>query len=271
MKRFLLAAAALCSFSCSQAGDQTTGPSPTSTSAPASDHPVIARVNGEAVHEDVIDYFRIARFRDAELTAEQRQSIVDDVTQLYALAAAAKAQGLDVENQVALKINLQEKGMLAQLLVKKHTDENPISDDDLRAVYESGVGGDQYRARHILVDNEQRARELIADLDGGADFAKLAEDNSTGPSAKDGGSLGDWFPATQMVKPFADALPLIKPGTYSSDPVKTRFGFHVILVEESRQQPFEEARTQIMENLRKEQVEKYIASVKDGAQIELIP
>jgi len=271
MKQILVLGSLCFIAACSPAdsGSNSSTAQMTTENKAQSSFPVVATVNGEAIHQDVMDYFGEARYRGAEVTAEQSATMLGEITQLYAMAAAAREMGLDVENQVAMKINLQEKSMLAQLLVQKYTAENPVTEESAKASYESGAGGQEYRARHILVTDEATAKDLIGQLDGGADFAALAKEHSTGPSAEKGGLLGDWFPATQMVKPFADALAGIPPGTYSPAPVNTQFGWHVIKVEETRQLPFDQAKAKIMESMRNEQIKEYIASIKNGAQIEL--
>ena len=92
---------------------------------------------------------------------------------------------------------------------------------------------EQFKARHILVETQAAATDLIAQLDDGADFAELAQANSTGPTGPNGGDLG-WFSPDQMVKEFSDAVAAMSDGAHTSEPVQTQFGWHVILREESR-------------------------------------
>ena len=136
----------------------------------------------------------------------------------------------------------------------------------VRAAYDSGSSGTEYKARHILVKEESEALDVIAKLEAGADFAELAEEFSTGPSGPRGGDLG-WFPAAQMVKPFGDALPGIELGTYGKTPVQTQFGWHVILVEETRKAEFEQVAAKLREQLTTDQVNSFLERVKSKAQI----
>ena len=92
----------------------------------------------------------------------------------------------------------------------------------------------EYYARHILVDSEDEARAIIQKLDQGADFAAMACEFSTGPSGREGGVLG-WFNSAQMVRPFVETTAQLEKGSYSKEPVKTQFGWHVILLEDFRQ------------------------------------
>ncbi len=121
----------------------------------------------------------------------------------------------------------------------------------------------QLKARHILVKTEDEAKEIIKELEGGADFAELAKAKSTGPSGTKGGDLGT-FGKGQMVPEFEAAAFALEVGEFSKEPVKTQFGFHVIKVEDKLDQPlptFEEAREQLRQLLL---TEAYADAVKTG-------
>ncbi len=125
----------------------------------------------------------------------------------------------------------------------------------------------QFRARHILVPTQSKAIDLIAELDSGSDFATLARDFSTGPSATDGGALS-WFSPNQMVKPFSDAVAALEDGQYTSAPVQTEFGWHVILREESRTNqppPLESVRENIKQNITQKKFEAHIIALRADA------
>ena len=131
---------------------------------------------------------------------------------------------------------------------------------------------DEVKARHILVEEEEQAREIIAELDGGADFAELAEEHSTDPSAEGrGGDLG-FFTRDRMVAPFAEAAFAMEPGTHSAEPVETQFGWHVILVEERREgtAPEREAvEGQLQEIIAAEVIEDTRTELRETAEIEM--
>ena len=127
------------------------------------------------------------------------------------------------------------------------------------------------RARHILVKTEPEAKEIIAELDKGADFATLAKDQSTGPSAAQGGDLG-WFSANQMVAPFSEAVIALENGKYTSEPVKTQFGWHVIIREDSRDQTppsFESVKEQMRPAVQREKIQQYIDGLRKTAKVEV--
>ncbi|MCU7959794.1 MAG: peptidylprolyl isomerase [gamma proteobacterium symbiont of Bathyaustriella thionipta] len=130
----------------------------------------------------------------------------------------------------------------------------------------------EFKARHILLEKEDEAKAVIAELDTGADFAELAKQKSTGPSASSGGDLG-WFSAGRMVKPFSDATAKLEKGTYTKEPVKTQFGWHVILLEDQRETappPLKEVRAQIVQGMQKEILASYIDDLRKNANIEVL-
>jgi len=144
----------------------------------------------------------------------------------------------------------------------------------LRAEYEkrkdSMAGGEQVRARHILLETEETAREVIRELDAGSDFAELAADKSTGPSASSGGDLG-WFGKGQMVPEFSDAAFALEPGTFTTEPVKTQFGWHVILVEDRKAgeaPPFEQARQQLSSDMSGEVLQGILTDLRGKTEVE---
>ena len=146
----------------------------------------------------------------------------------------------------------------------------------MRKVYEDAakqMGGDkEVRARHILVETEDEAKAVLAELKKGADFADLAKQKSKDPGAAEGGDLG-YFTKDQMVPEFAEVAFKLEPGTLS-DPVKTQFGWHVIKVEDKRDKPvpeFDKVRDQIETYLvRKSQVE-FVGKLRESAKIDRIP
>lgn len=145
-----------------------------------------------------------------------------------------------------------------------------VSEGDLIAAYNETYDDPQteYRASHILVETEEEAEALVAELDGGADFATLAREKSTGPSGPGGGDLG-WFAEGMMVQSFYDAVTKLKKGEVSQ-PVETRFGWHVILLTDQRvidTPPFEEVRGQIEEELRNQVLDDFVKRLETSATI----
>jgi peptidyl-prolyl cis-trans isomerase C len=154
------------------------------------------------------------------------------------VAEEAVKKGLDKTPEVAEQIDAVKQSVLANAYVRDYIKNNPVSDDAVKAEYDrikATVSGSQYKARHILVDKESEAKDIIARLkkDPGA-FSKLAMDRSKDPGSKaQGGDLG-WFDPSGMVPEFGAAVSKLEKGKFTQEPVKTQFGYHVILLEDSK-------------------------------------
>lgn len=147
-----------------------------------------------------------------------------------------------------------------------------MTDEAIQQAYDEAFGNTdpetEYNASHILVASEEEAATLVTDLEGGADFAELAMEKSTGPSGPRGGELG-WFGTGAMVAPFEEAVVALEVGAISA-PVQTQFGWHVIKLNETRLKEapsLEEVRGQLQENIQTQAVEARVAEVTEGADI----
>lgn len=202
-----------------------------------------------------------------QATDQEREQVRDELEKLDLVAKEAERLGIANDPEITARTALDRKSVLAQALIRRHLAENPITDEELRAEYESQVAQspkNEYKARHILLESEEAAREVIKQLNEGADFAELSKEESTGPSAPTGGDLG-WFTPDRMVKPFADAVAALEPGTYTKDPVQTQFGWHVILAEEQRPAtapPFEEIKEQLRPAVEQKRVERLVNGLR---------
>lgn len=150
-----------------------------------------------------------------------------------------------------------------------------VTDEALQAAYQENYAGiepeTEYNASHILVETQEEAQALIGELEGGADFATLAQEKSTGPSGPNGGQLG-WFGKGAMVAPFEEAVIAMEPGTISA-PVQTQFGWHVIRLNETRltdAPTLEEVRGNLAETLQREAIESRISELTESAQIDRV-
>lgn len=146
-----------------------------------------------------------------------------------------------------------------------------VTDADIQAAYDasfSDIGDTEYNASHILVETEDEAKAIIAELEDGADFAEVAQAKSTGPSGPNGGSLG-WFGAGMMVQPFEEAVMSLEAGALSA-PVQTQFGWHVIKLNDKRVQEapeLEEVRGDLVEQITAVKIEETIQSLTSSAEI----
>ncbi|UWQ32748.1 peptidylprolyl isomerase [Leisingera sp. M527] len=232
---------------------------------------VVASVNGEEI---TIGHMVMAR----ENLPDQYKQLPDDVLynaildQLVQQTALKQQLHGEVPRYVQLSVENEERAMLAANVIDMIM-EKASGEDALRAAYDgkysSGDGGDEFHAAHILVESEEDAQDVRKELDAGADFATLAKEKSTGPSGPSGGDLG-WFTTGRMVPEFEDAVLKLHSGEISG-PVKTQFGWHVILLRERRKTEapeFEEVRAQLAEELRQKAVEESVNELTASAEIE---
>lgn len=195
-------------------------------------------INGVDVDSAVVDAYIETRTQKpaSQSSAAERAAWIEELTDLYLLTTQARVEELAEDPKVKAQLELQKRGLLAQVAAGDFLDRNAASDEEILAEYAAQIEespDQQYKARHILVETQSAAVDLIAELQDGADFEALAKEHSTGPSGPNGGDLG-WFASNQMVKPFADAVAALENGKYTASPVQTQFGWHVILREDSR-------------------------------------
>jgi peptidyl-prolyl cis-trans isomerase C len=169
---------------------------------------------------------------------------------------------------------LARQGILIRELFSEYQKANPVTDADIKAEYDkfaAANSGKEYRARHILVEKEDQAKSLIAQLKKGAKFEDLAKKNSKDPgSGANGGDL-DWAPAGNYVKEFSDAMVALSKGKVTDAPVKSQFGFHVIRLDDVRdaQLPkFDDVKPQISQQLQQAKMAKYQEDLRAKAKIE---
>jgi peptidyl-prolyl cis-trans isomerase C len=233
--------------------------------------PVIARVNGTDVKaSDVAIAEEDIGANLAQMPAEGRHGYLTTyLTDMMLVAKAAEARNLadsdDFKRRLAYFRNKILMDMLLQSEAKAAT-----SDAAMHQLYDQAAkqmaGQQEVRARHILVKTEEEAKAIVAELKNGSDFAELARQKSTDPGAQDGGDLG-YFPKEEMVPEFAEAAFKLEKGQIS-EPVHTRFGWHVIKVEDKRERQvpaFDQVRDQLATHLvRKAQAELITKLRADG-------
>ncbi|MDX1443177.1 MAG: peptidylprolyl isomerase [Gammaproteobacteria bacterium] len=237
----------------------------------------VAVVNGEGITEAQFNaYVQRRTGGDAgTLDPQMRQQIVNELVNITLLAQRAESMELHKQQPLKARLAFERNTSLADAAMSSYLEENPVTEEDVRAEYEARkdeLGGSEFKARHILVDDKQTAEQLIVQLDEGADFVALAKENSTEPGAdQSGGDLG-WFSPNQMVAPFSNAVQSMEPGNYSSEPVETQFGWHVILLEETRSvEPpaFEEVSQRIERFLTNQRIQAYINELRGKANVDM--
>jgi len=190
------------------------------------------------------------------------------------LYQAALKENLAKNKDIAFNLKVSRQEVLINAAMQLALKTKPITEADMKKEYEISVvknDGKEYKARHILVKEEQTAKEIIELLNKGGDFAKLATEKSTGPSNSKGGDLG-WFPGGQMVPEFSKAIAKMKKGTYSKTPVKTRFGWHIIKLENIRTSTppeFKQVKDKIRVHLQNRILSEYVSKLRKTAKIKI--
>ena len=247
-----------------------------SAPTPAPADPVVAKVNGQAIH--LSDLKDAVQGLPENLRGVPPQTLypmlLDQLIDGRALAAEARKNGMDKDPTVQRQIANAEDRALENAVLTKEVGPS-ITDAALHARYDQEIAGkpgeEEVHAKHILVDSEDQAKKIIADLKGGGDFAALAKQYSKDPgAAQQGGDLG-FFKKDEMVPEFANAAFALQPGQISPEPVHTQFGWHVILVVERRRaQPptFEQARDELRQEMIKDGVKKAVAQARADVSVE---
>ncbi len=238
----------------------------------------LVTVNDQSVTGEMFGIYlndRMQKAPGAKNTAQFQNQAINELINIMLLAQSATNAGLDKRQDVATALTMQRDQLLSRLALQEYAVNNEPTDEELKKSFEERYAkqeeGEEYKARHILVKNEEEAKTLIAQLNGGADFAELAKEHSTGPTGKNGGDLG-WFDAGQMVKPFSDATKDLEPGKISQTPVETQFGWHVIRLEEKRvKQPptFESMRQKLLAEAQRKNLADYVNQLRGQAQIDI--
>lgn len=245
------------------------------TAAPVDPNKVLATVDGQPITER--DFEIVAQDMQTQLQQlppdQQASAIMSRAVELRLTAAAAEAEGLDKKPDTNLEIIYTRDLVLRNAyLVDKL--QQAVTEDAIKARFDQEVAkfvpGDQIHAEHILVNTEDEAKAIIAELDKGGDFASIAKAKSTDTgSGQAGGDLG-WFGKGAMVKPFEDAAFALDAGKYTETPVKSDFGWHIIKVLEKRKEPaptLADRHDAIRDELAHEVITTEIGKLRDKAKI----
>lgn len=235
---------------------------------------VVAVVNGKEIKRSDLEAFKNAQPQLRQVPMEMVYGqLVDHLVSSQLIQAEAKKSG--IENDPKVKARLEEiKTRLIQDAWLAKQVESKVSDADIKKKYDELVTKapprEEVKARHILVETEDEAKDVIKQLQGGANFEELAKTKTKDPSGKEtGGDLG-YFSKQDMVQPFAEAAFGMKNGEVSKTPVKTQFGWHVIKVEDHRMgeaPKFEDVKDQVREVVMQETAAKIVKGLQDKAQV----
>ena len=245
-----------------------------SSSALAEEPKVIVEVDNFNLNTMHFAYFAAKQTPDGEPSAEQQIKLLNELVNTFILSNSAEGQALAQQPDLAAAIDVSRARLITQALIENTLENSPVTDDENKEIYDEQYAGktkQEFKARHILVKTEDEAKALIKQLDGGADFAQLAKEHSTGPSSSAGGDLG-WFEKDMMVKPFAEAVASMSNGTYSSSPVKTQFGWHIILREDAKDLgavELAQVKDDIISSIRTQKLRALINNLREKAKVEV--
>lgn len=243
--------------------------------APVAKEKSAATVNGITIPQARIELrVKIAASQGQADSPELRKAIRDDMINIEVLAQEGKKLGLDKDPEVIQQTQLADQSVLVSTLVQDYAKTHPISEDMLKQEYDKlkfNLGKVEYNVSHILVETEDEAKTIIAQLGKKGKFDKLAAEKSKDAgSAEHGGSLG-WTVPSNFVPPFANAMLSLKKGAYTKEPVKSQYGWHVIKLDDIRDlkiPPYDEIKPQIQQRLQQQAVQEYITDLRSKSKIE---
>lgn len=234
-----------------------------------------AMVNNKPISKQRVDEFvEMLKGQGRPDTPELRAAVREELIAREVFSQEAERNGLAKSGEVQRQIATARQDILIRAMIREHLKKNPVKDADIQAEYEKVKGQmtteKEYRARHILVEKEETAKTIIADLKKGSKFEDLAKQSKDTGSAANGGDL-DWSPAGQYVKEFSEAMTKLEKGKFTETPVKTQFGFHVIRLEDVREAkapPLEQVKPQIQQDLERKTVQKLQQDLRAKAKVE---
>jgi len=235
----------------------------------------VAIVNGKAVPKARMDVLaQQLAGAGRPVTPEMEPQLREEVIAREVFMQEAQKQGLDASDEYRNQLELARQAILIRTLFENQRKTNPVTDADVQAEYDKFVaanGGKEYKARHILVETEDQAKKILADLKKGAKFEDIAKKQSKDPgSGANGGDL-DWANPASFVPEFSEAMIKLNKGETTPAPVKSQFGYHIIRVDDIRQAQLpklEEVKPQVTQQLQQQRLQKYQEELRAKAKVE---
>ena len=233
-----------------------------------------ATVNGKPIKQSLFDFIvKDATDHGQKVDDNVREVIMSKLISSELVLQEAQKAGLDKKADYIAKEELTRRELLVNIYIQDYMKNHPVSEADTKAAYEkfkAELGDKEYSARHILVASEAEAKDVIAQINKGGDFGKIAKEKSKDPGSKDkGGDLG-WFSLSGMVKPFSDAVTKLQKGSVTAEPVQTQFGWHVIKLDDVRDMkapPYDKVKDGLQKQLGQRQLEKMLTDFRAKATI----
>ena len=237
----------------------------------------VAVVNGKAVPKARMDALADQMSRAGRpVTPDQEGQLREEVIMREIFMQEAQKRGLDATPDFQTQMEFARQSLLVRELLVDYQKTHPVTDAEIQAEYDkvkaaNASSGKEYKAQHILVEKEAEAKAIIASLKKGAKFEDIAKKQSKDPgSGANGGDLG-WANPAGYVKEFGDALVALKKGQTTDAPVKTQFGYHIIRLNDERQQefpPLEQVKPQIAQQLQQQKMSEFQQELRAKAKVE---
>jgi len=240
----------------------------------------IAVVNGVPVSEARVDYIVKTQIQQGQKDSpELRKNVADVLITREVLTQEAIKKGFDKDPAVVTQMDMAKQEFLIRAYFEDFIKRNPVSDEEITAEYEKikaaqgGTDRKEYRAAHILLKDEKQANAVLAQINkaNGKNFAQLAKAKSEDTGSKKLGGDLDWSDGSNYVKEFSDAMMKLNKGEWTKKPVKTKFGYHIILLEDVRPvqfPPLEQVKDRISQQMLAQKRDKEIEALRAGAKIE---
>jgi len=264
-------AALLVLTACNKSAQQAVPAAPAANAPPP-----VATVNGAPIPRADYDAFLKNLLQGkpgTELTADQKNQVLDELITMKLVSAQADKDGLENDPDVKANLEVVRMRILSDAESQKYLKGKEPTDAQLHTEYNTAIATmdkTEYHAEHILVPSKEQAEALIKKIDGGAKFEDVAKANSTDNSKTNGGDLG-WFTLARMVKPFAEAVKDLKKGEITQQPVQTQFGWHIIKLLDTRDvapPPFDQVKAQVTKAVIQKELIAYVDELKKNAKIE---
>ena len=235
----------------------------------------VATVNGVVIPPQRAELLLRERAQQGQSDSPQmRAAVRDELVNREIIMQEAAKSGLTKKAELINELDLVRQTVIVQAYLREYIRTHPISDAEIQKEYDrikAELGNKEYKARHILVATEDEAKGLIAELKKGVKFDELAKKSSKDPGTREKGGDLDWQAAGTFDKDFATAMAKLAKGKYTESPVKTRFGFHVVELEDVRDAkhpPLSEAKNNLSQQLQRNRIEKLIAELRAKAKVE---
>ncbi len=234
----------------------------------------IAHVNGSPIPHSHYEFMLQHQFAGKSLNDAQRKALIEALVARELVMQQAVKEGLDKDPDILSKLENGRLQLIAVAWTQRWLNQHPISDAAIAQEYETwkaAQASQEYKLRHILLSDEATAKAVIEQLKQGTDFGKLAQEKSQDPSGKLGGDIG-WVTPDKLIGKLKEVVPTLEKGKFGPEPVQTSFGWHVLLVDETRAAPVAELKDmqqKLSQKLQQQAIAAEFKRLRDAAKVEI--